>query len=377
MSKSPWPTTTAANRWYAFGRYYAMFPAQFAYEAITGLTTEGEYVVDPFCGRGNAPFTATVLARPALAVDINPLAWLYTSAKLDPEPEVAVVLRRLKEISASSRSNDRRAKTEFEAMAWSPAVRSFLKAARRELDWRHDRVDRTLTAFIALHMQDKKDAGLSNALWPTIACSPSYAVRWWTERDMATPPDVDPVELLSAKIKRRYAFGTAPVALGIAACGDATEELPKQRSVGGSLLITSPPYNGVTDYWNDHWIRLWLMGYKLGQDWRRSQRAQGKQRYRDMLYGVFTQSRNHLRYDATVLVRTDKRKHTADACSHVLQGIWPDREVFARQSEACAEGVSNHHGRGGSRAKEIDFLLPGNKDAIKWAQETGFKKVRR
>ncbi len=377
MSKSPWPTATAANRWYAFGRYYAMFPVQFAYEAITGLTDEGEYIVDPFCGRGNAPFTATVLARPALAVDINPLAWLYTSAKLDPEPEIDVVLRRLEEIAASSVKSDRRAQTKFESMAWSPTVRSFLKAARRELDWRNDKVDRTLAAFIALHMQDKRDAGLSNTLWPTLACSPSYAVRWWTERHMTKPPDVNPVKLLATKIKRRYAFGTAPRASSFAVCGDSTKELPKLRNVEGNLLITSPPYNGVTDYWNDHWIRLWLMGHKLGPDWKRSQRGLGKQGYRDMLYGVFVESRNHLRPDAAVLVRTDKRKNTADACLQVLQEIWPERRVFVRQSEAHTVGVSNHHGRGGSRAKEMDFLLPGNKNALDWAKIAGFEPMRR
>ena len=373
MSKSPWPATTAASRWYAFGRYYAMFPVEFAYEAIEGLTEKGEYVVDPFCGRGNAPFTATVLARPTVAVDINPMAWLYTSVKLAPESNNEGVIRRLEEIEKASTKRDRRAQNEFEAMAWSPAVRSFLKAARRELDWQSSVLDRTLMGFVALHMQDKRGAGLSNTLWPTLACSPSYAVRWWTQKGMINPPDVDPVELLSAKIRRRYAHGVAPIATGIALCGDAARELPKLNGVGGSLLITSPPYNGVTDYWNDHWIRLWLMGNEMRQDWKLAQRGRGNHGYRDMLCGVFAAARRHLQDDAAVLVRSDSRSNTADACLGVLKEIWPDREVLVRQSEAPKVGVSNHHGRGGSKAREVDLFLPGNEKALGWAQNAGFQ----
>ena len=58
-------------------------------------------------------------------------------------------------------------------MAWAPAVRALLKAARRELDWRGSIVDRTLMAFITLHMQDKQGSGLSNVMSPTIAFSPT------------------------------------------------------------------------------------------------------------------------------------------------------------------------------------------------------------
>ena len=164
---SPWPRNTAAHRWYGFGRYYAMFPPSFAYDAISGLTRPGEPVLDPFCGRGNGPFTATVLERPALGIDVNPVAWLFTAVKLDPEANRDRLLRRLQEIERVTRSQDRRGRSRFERMAWAPNVRAFLKAARRELDWRHSVTDRTLMAFIALHMQDKLGTGLSNGLWPT------------------------------------------------------------------------------------------------------------------------------------------------------------------------------------------------------------------
>ena len=159
----PWRSDTPEHRWYGLGRYYAMFPPSFAHGAIEGLTQPGERVLDPFCGRGNAPFMATTMRRRSVGIDINPVGWVYTSAKLDPA-SAEEVLSRLKLISAARRPGDRRSRSRFETMAWCPDVRAFLRAARRELNWRECRIDRTLMAFIMLHMQDKGYGALERSL---------------------------------------------------------------------------------------------------------------------------------------------------------------------------------------------------------------------
>ena len=202
-----WRHNTAVGRWYGLGRWYAMSPPQFAREAILNLSSPGDLVIDPFCGRGNAPFAATVLGRASFGIDIHPLAWLWTAVKLGPEPNPERVLQRLSEIGRAVRPQDRRGRTQFERMAWAPPVRAFLRTARRELDWKESVTDRTLMAFVALHAQDKVKDGLSNQLSPTVAFSPTYAVRWWIERGLTRPPDVEPVKFLTAKIRRRYQFG--------------------------------------------------------------------------------------------------------------------------------------------------------------------------
>ncbi len=371
IEQSPWPYASAERRWYGMGRYYAMFPPRFAFDAIEGLTRAGDRVLDPFCGRGNAPFTAAVLGRPCLGVDINPIAWLYTAVKLNPDPKPDRIIGRLKAIGRAARRNDRRSQSRFETMAWSPDVRAFLKAARRELNWRSSITDRTLMAFVVLHMQDKRNQGLSNALWPTIACSPQYAIRWWAEHGMKRPPDIDPVAILEDKIQRRYAYGTPILSSGKAELGDAARVLQCRSSFAAKFLITSPPYKGVTDYWNDHWIRLWLLGQALRKNWKRTERYENHGRYRNLLERVFSQSKRHLSDGAVVLVRSDRRHQTAVICRDVLQKLWPSLRLFIRESNAQFEGVSMYHGRGGSKAQEIDFLLlPGN---IKgWVRNAGF-----
>ena len=259
-------------------------------------------------------------------------------------------------------------------MAWAPSVRAFLKAARRELRWEASIVDRTLMAFIALHMQDKLGAGLSNALSPTIAHSPQYAVRWWTRNGMHNPPDVDPVALLEDKIRRRYRFGVPEQAASRVVLGDAQDVLPKRRNARAQLLITSPPYRGVTDYWNDHWIRLWLLGHNFGKDWQRTSKFTAQSGYRELITAVLQEAKKHLQPDATILVRSDRRRRTADLCLAAIADVWPEQPLLQRPTAAIHAGISNGHGRGGNTAREIDLLIPGATGSA-WARSRGFTSV--
>ena len=370
----PWQFGTAEHRWYGFGRYYAMFPPSFVDAAIRFLTGKGEAVLDPFCGRGIAPFAATAAGRRGFGVDIHPVAWLFAAAKTAPAPRPEELYRRLEEVAKARRSADRRGQSRFERMAWCPDVRAFLRAARRELDWRDSMIDRTLMAFLVLHMQDKRGAGLSNNLWPTIACSPEYAIRWWTKHSLKRAPVVDPVRFLEDRIARRYRFGIPGRTAGCVVLGDAATVLREWRRLDAGLIITSPPYNDVTDYWNDHWLRLWMLGYKMKKEWKRSARYDNRRSYRALLRRVFREARRHVLEDAAVLVRSDQRERTAATCIEVLRETWPHRQLFASRSEAPFNGVSVHHGKGGRKAKEIDLLIPRARSRDWWT-DRGFRRV--
>ncbi len=370
----PWPRNTPAGRWYGLGRYLAMFPPTFVRDAVHNLTKYGEPVLDPFCGRGNGPFAATVMGRPAIGIDVNPVAWIFTAAKLQPAENLEDVIARLNEVWKARKPHYSRSRNQFEAMAWAPKVRALLRTARRELNWKESKIDRTLMAFIALHMQDKRGGGLSNSLSPTIAYSPEYAVRWWIDKGLLTPPDVDPVAMLADKIRRRYHHGIPKQARGRAILGDAREELPSLARMEAGLLITSPPYCGVADYWNDHWLRLWLLGHNFRKDWRQSARYENKADYRELIGSVLRESNHHLKNGAAVLIRTDQRHETANMCIAALKKTWPNREILERSTTAPHKSISVHHGRGGRTAKEIDLLLPG-KRGRRWWEEQGFKPI--
>lgn len=361
ISRLPWPARTPEHRWYGLGRYYAMFPAPFVTKAVETFTDHGEVVMDPFSGRGNAPFIAASLGRPSVAVDILPVAWLFTTAKLQPSPSADRVIDRLQDVYSAVRPRDRKSRSRFETMAWAPAVRGFLRAARRELDWKKARTDWTLMAFIALHMQDSVPNGLSNRLSPTVAHSPSYAIRWWTARGFLRPPQTDPLDYLTKRIRRRYAFGTPELAQSSTRLGDARKELEGMTQRNVKLLITSPPYHDVTDYWNDQWIRLWLLGQGMHKDWKRTQKHSNLAEYRAMIGGVFAHASRHLREDGVVIVRCGDKPATADTCKQAIQTAWPSWAIHEKQTTVQRRGKASGHGHGAKVICEKDLIAAPSK----------------
>ena len=75
---------TAESRWAKFGPYYAMFPIDFAFKVVNKYSRKGDYIIDPFAGRGSSIFAGGILERHSLGIEINPVGWLYGTTKLKP-----------------------------------------------------------------------------------------------------------------------------------------------------------------------------------------------------------------------------------------------------------------------------------------------------
>ena len=251
---------TAESRWARLGPYYAMFPVEFARQVIEVFSKRGDSVLDPFCGRGTAPYVAMISGRGAAGCDINPVAWLYAAAKTRPHPSFDDVARRIDEIANAVRVPDRQPADEFQAFAYGPRALGFINVARRELQWRESDLDRTVSALLLHYLHAKLGHGLSNQLRPTKAMCPDYSVRWWRERGLVAPPDIDAAAFMRKRAAWRYAKGV-PDGAGNASVtlGDASEALPPLPAPA-DLVFTSPPYVGVTNYRADNWLRLWALG---------------------------------------------------------------------------------------------------------------------
>ena len=85
------------HRFHAICPYFAMFPESFAERWIIELSKPGQFVLDPFCGRGTTPFQAMLLGRNTVACDTNDVAFCLTRAKTDA-PMLDRVLGRIQEL---------------------------------------------------------------------------------------------------------------------------------------------------------------------------------------------------------------------------------------------------------------------------------------
>ncbi|MCY4042870.1 MAG: DNA methyltransferase [Candidatus Dadabacteria bacterium] len=355
-----WPFSTAAGRWAGFGPYYAMFPVGFAKWVVENMCPLGGAVLDPFCGRGTAPFVAQATGREAVGVDINPVAWVFAKTKTDPEKDSQRLISRLLQVCRAVRVKDKHAENEFQKWAWSPSVLGFLNAARRILNWREDTTDRTLMGLVLAHVHAKIGDGLSNQMHKARALGPDYSVRWWKSRDMR-PPELNPADYLRQRIEWRYKHGVVdgPSRADIV-WGAAERNLCCYSKEKFDLLLTSPPYFGVTRYRHDSWIRLWLLneGPPL-PDWKNDPNMSGKDVYREMLDSVFAVVANLLKPRGVVWVRTDARKVTKEATQMALSAHWPMRNLYMRSDPQDYRTQTSHFGDNSPKPGEVDFLIPG------------------
>jgi hypothetical protein len=327
----------AASRWAGVGPYYAMFPVEFANEVVQTYTLPGQTVIDPFAGRGTAVFSAASQRRSAIGIEINPVGYVYAEAKLNAANRDDVEFR-LDELGerAAQFTDDAVRLPGFFHWCFSCRVQRFLLAARSDLNWRQNKIDRTVMALLLVYLHGKMGTALSNQMRQTKSMSPQYALRWWAEHDLK-PPDIDPVAFVKARLAWRYAKGVPEVQCGRMYLGDSAEKLPRLRKkieegwfTRAKLLFTSPPYYAITNYHYDQWVRLWLLGgppNALRNGNGLGGKFEGRESYRRLLERVFSETRQLLQEDATVYVRTDAREFTYGTTIEVLRRVFPDKHL--------------------------------------------------
>lgn len=364
MSDPSGKYATAESRWAGVGPYYAMFPVSFADHVVTKYTSVGETILDPFAGRGTAIFSAATNRRFGIGVELNPVGWIYSQAKLHPAAK-ADVIDRLNEIGRLSNRHSLKTKLPpFYSWCFSLCVQNFLLTAREHLNWRRDYVDQTLMALLLVNMHGKREASLSNQMRQTKSMSPDYAIKWWQESGLQ-PPDVDPVEFMKKRIDWRYAKGAPATAGSFVYLGDSTVKLrdigKRARQLNSArLLLTSPPYCGITNYHYDQWLRLWLLGgppNALAVSGRYKGKFVDQQKYKKLLQDVFNGAKPLLAKDAVVYVRTDHRELTLKMTIDVLKEAFPTKRMFRRQRPVEKPTQTHLFGNKTDNSAEVDIVL--------------------
>jgi len=358
---------TAAKRWEGIGPYYAMFPIRFADAVIKEYTAEGETVLDPFAGRGTAIFSAAALGRRGIGIEISPVGWVYAKAKLCPAPLVQVEERLLEIADADGKyAVQARSLPKFFKKCFSPSVRRFLLAARARLDWRRCICDRTLMAILLVYLHGKEGQALSNQMRQAKAMSPHYAIKWWAENE-SKPPNLDAVEFMQQRIRWRYAKGVVEANGSRVYLGNSTALLPqlaqrlrKEGVPKAKLLLTSPPYFGVTNYHYDQWLRLWLLGFETDAYVARGP-YQGRfthpDRYKSLLKKIFGRAAKLVTDDAVIYVRTSNDPFTKQATLDAMLEAFPGKRLIERRRPFRKPTQTHLFGDKTPKPGEVDLVL--------------------
>ena len=243
--------------------YFTMFPIQFPLSVLGKRATPGQWVLDPFCGRGTTNLAARLLGLPTLGIDSHPLAVAISHAKLLPvTPDE--VMDELDACLAGAAGPRDVPQGRFWELAFHESVLTKLCVLREAFLESCDTAPRVaLRAIIlgALHGPLTKvvQSHFSNQSPRTFSPKPAYAIRFWESRGLS-PPYVSVREIVSRRAIRYYETRLKPN-IGAVRLGDArTSKAFSCVSENVTWFITSPPYYGMRTYRPDQWLRLWFLG---------------------------------------------------------------------------------------------------------------------
>jgi len=251
--------------------YYTMFPLSFPFKALSNAQP-GEWVLDPFCGRGTTTLAARLRGLPSVGVDSNPVAAAIAASKLARvrASEVTALAKRILDDRQPGPVPDC-PRDDFWELCYAPeTLRGICRIRNYLLKSCSTRVEVALRGVMLgiLHgpINKGRPTYLSNQMPRSYSTKPGPAVRFWKKRKLK-PSHVDVLDA----IQRRAEFSFAqvpPASLGKIITGDSRVLDLKQLSARYSWVITSPPYYGMRTYFPDHWLRNWFVGGPADVDYR-------------------------------------------------------------------------------------------------------------
>jgi len=254
--------------------YRACFKPQLPRFFIDLFTKNGDFVYDPFSGRGTTAIEAGLCGREVIANDANPLSKLMTEPRFTP-PTVSAVEKRLNDISRDGPPSELdlsmfyHSKTEREIVA----IRNYIAKKRQKGE--EDSLDRWI-AMIATN----RLTGHSSGFFSVYTLPPNQAVSQQSQRRInirrnQVPEYRDTHKLITRKTKSLIRTLTASQVRQLKRASKQAQFLtndskytPEIPTDSVQLTVTSPPFLDIVQYQDDNWLRCWfnnLDGIAIGK----------------------------------------------------------------------------------------------------------------
>lgn len=253
--------TKLAHRLNTVCPYFTMFPLEFPLGLLRDAR-RGQWVLDPFCGRGTTMFAARQLGLGSVGIDANPVAIAIARAKVapvDPE-EVKALAHEL--LTGNYQPRDVPTGTFWRYIYHPQTLQELCSLREQLLEHKDDSASDVLRAIALgiLHGPLTKNAPtyLSNQMPRTYATKPDAAAKFWKARGMK-PPRVPVLETMLRRINYTLALVPPIPVRSEVRQGDARLVLPRLRRKF-DWVVTSPPYYGMYTYVPDQWLRSWFLG---------------------------------------------------------------------------------------------------------------------
>lgn len=359
----------AYNKDYAFNAicpYYTMFPLEYPIGIIKKYRQKNTIILDPFCGRGTTIYAARKFDLRSYGLDTSSIAASIAQAKVASAKPDAVLELAKKLLATAPRDVP---ETEFFQRAFAPSTLLEVCALREGLlstPKTHAAAILRAAALGCLHGPinvSGKASYFSNQMPRTFASKPDYSVRFWRDRSMK-PPVVSVLEVLRKKLARISDLDApSPGRLTDIKCGDARSAASYRRVRNATVIVTSPPYYGMTTYVEDQWLRNWFLGGPKEIDYGNDQQmshsspdafiADLAKVWRNVLKASDDDAHLYVRFGAIPSVKSDPR-HILKASLEEADG-WNLLSVRNAKTSNAGKRQAAQMGRGSDPAEEFDF----------------------
>ncbi|HKZ43050.1 MAG TPA: DNA methyltransferase, partial [Candidatus Hodarchaeales archaeon] len=212
FSESKWKQAKGSNSLYGrltghslhyMAPYAGSFPPELVHYFLMKYSDPNDIVLDPFSGRGTTGLQSVLKNRRVIVNDMNPLAYVYTHAKLFPysSREVERFLRNIPLESSDSSDlidpNDREILTAYfhdETLREIAAIRRYLREDKSKLSL-------YVSGLLAGASQGNRISNLSVTMSALICFSSNY-MRKWSEKTGTFPEYREVIPRLVAKAER-------------------------------------------------------------------------------------------------------------------------------------------------------------------------------
>ncbi|MEQ8169900.1 MAG: DNA methyltransferase [Candidatus Eremiobacterota bacterium] len=245
--------------------YRACFKPQIPAFFINLFTEKGDFVYDPFSGRGTTIIEAGLSGRNIISNDINPLSRILSFPRFFI-PDIKKLEKRLKEIPLNKNLKSEidlsmfyHTDTEQELIS----LKNYLK--EREISQAEDELDRWIRMVATNRL-----TGHSKGFFSVYTLPPNQAVSQESQirinKKLNQKPEYRNTSdiilkksknLMKTLDKEQIKSLKKAGANGLFLCKDAgeTEEI-KSETV--QLTVTSPPFLNIVHYSADNWLRCWF-----------------------------------------------------------------------------------------------------------------------
>jgi hypothetical protein len=240
-----------------------MFPLSFPFGALSS-SRSGEWIFDPFCGRGTTILAARLRGLPSVGVDSNPVAGAIAASKMARvrPSEISALARGILEdpppgpVPGTPHG-------EFWSLCYAPkTLRDICRIRNSLLNQCTSRLEVALRALILGILHGPTNKGkptyLSNRMPRTYSTKPAPAIRYWRKHRLK-PVEIDVLDAIQRRA--RFSFAAMPPSTpGMIVTGDSRIVSFERLAPRYTWVITSPPYYGMRSYVPDQWLRNWFLG---------------------------------------------------------------------------------------------------------------------